>query len=161
MHTHMQIGRPARHARRRAPDLGRRPRGASTSRGLIRLSPPVPGTGRGQGAAGPAAPPAPQQVTPSKGTGQCLWHRWGRGPRTPQPPCHKSGCHRAAGEAVCAGTDGILWTLLSATTTPSTGGETDGEGARGSGRPQGAGTMGTRREQPFSHCHQGQQSHWP
>lgn len=50
MHTHMQIGRLARHARQQAPDLCRQPCGTTTSWGLIRLVLlPTPAAGRGTG----------------------------------------------------------------------------------------------------------------
>lgn len=94
MHTHMQIGRLTRHTRQQVPDLRRRPRGASTSRGLIMLVLPTPAAGRGTGCRRPPQHPStPQQVTPGKRTGR-YW------PGSLHPPYSNEvgGWHRAVGE---------------------------------------------------------------
>lgn len=181
----MQIGRLARHARQQAPDLCQRPRGASTSRGLIRLVcvPPVLAAGRGgRGAAGPAAP-----IRPAAG------HSWQRdwpvpgalpgGQRGNPGPCTNPmttrGWHGAVGEGASGGIPSTLGCLrrspphsstrltshvgLAATATLSIGDETGGEGARASAGPRWHhGEYGTHTgDDPLSHCHSGQQSPWP
>lgn len=159
-HGHMQIGRLARHTRRQAPDL----RGGSApgELGADNASPARPSSREGD-----RALPALQRVAPGKGTGQywglceegdpgpggnsrvapsCGWRSQGRDPSRLQvtSPGH----------------------LLTAALGDFTHGfsccshiETGGEGAQA--RPVALRGAGTHRGQPLSHCHSGQQSHWP
>lgn len=91
MHTHMQIGRLARHTRWQAPHLCRPPHGTSTSRWLIRPVLPTPMAGRGTGCRRPRSTHLPQRVTPGKGTGQYRGHCQdsGRGFGSLHPPYGK------------------------------------------------------------------------